>query len=409
MNTGRTHRTEESAIGGPFINKLVFLVSATFNQRDEKRFGIELLQRNAFEVEVWDFTPFLRPAKFAKYLPPDPTGFQHYRTFATKSDAISALSELSPRCLVFCMVHYGYESYAIYRTISKRKLPYCVLGYSVPAWDVPKDGSTISRFKNITLDKLLSYSFRLIPFKWLGVKPATMMLALGGTFPLAQFTVGSRTEFIRSHYFDYDVYLEQTQKRIETDKSMGVFLDNYLPFHPDALDENDPIIPPEEYYPLLRRFLDHIERNYGVRIVIAAHPRSNYEKHQGCFGERPVIRGKTAELVMQAGFVILHSSASIAFAVLFRKPLIFVTTDRLRQGRTGIAIGSLIDFLAATFSKKPINLNSTFEIDWATELMIDSGAYKRYITQYIKEEGSGDTPVWQVFANHLKNGHSVGE
>ena len=112
---------------------------------------------------------------------------------------------------------------------------------------------------------------------------------------------------------------------------------------------------------------------------------------------------------MQAGFVILHSSASIAFAVLFRKPMIFVTTDRLRQGRTGIAIGSLIDFLAATFSKKQINLNSTFEIDWATELMIDSGAYKRYITQYIKEEGSGDTPVWQVFANHLKNGHSVGE
>ncbi|MBC8393738.1 MAG: hypothetical protein H8E17_14370 [Deltaproteobacteria bacterium] len=228
-----------------------------------------------------------------------------------------------------------------------------------------------------------------------------MMFALGGEFSLAQFPVDNKTEFIWSHYFDYDVYLEQLQKPVKTDKAMGVFLDNYLPFHPDAI--NDPIIVQEEYYPLLCSFFDYIEHNYGVHIVIAAHPRSKYENHQNCFGGRPVIRGKTSQLVRQAGFVMLHSSASFAFAVLFRKPAIFVTTDRLRQGRAGQIIGTLIDFMASTFGKSPINLNDTFEIDWGKELMIDEEAYRNYKNKYIKKENTEDLPLWQVFANHLKS------
>lgn len=359
-----------------------------------------MLQRNGFEVEVWDFTPFLNSARFEKDVPPDKASFQQYHILRTEGDAISELSKLSSRCLIFCMLNYGYESYSIYRTISKHRLPYCLLGYSVPAFDVPREESLFAKLRNITPRKILTYLIYKIPCKFLGIRPATMMFALGGEFSLLQFSVDNKTEFVRSHYFDYDIYREQVQKPIRTDKSMGVFLDNYLPFHPDAI--NDPIIAPEEYYPLLCSYFDYIESNYGIHIVIAAHPRSQYENHQNCFGGRPVIRGKTAELVMQAGFVLLHSSASIAFAVLFRKPIIFVTTDRLRQGRAGKIIGSLIDFMASTFGKRPINLNSTFEIDWAKELMIDEEAYKEYVNKYIKKEGTEDIPLWQVFANHLK-------
>ena len=387
-------------MGETYINKIVFLVSSTFNLRDEKRFGIEMLHRNGFEVEVWDFTPFLNPARFEKYVPPDKASFQQYHVFLTKREAISAISKLTRRCLLFCLLSYEYESYSIYRAISKHGLPYCLLGYSVPAYHVPKEESTFARLRNITLRKILTYLIYKIPCKFLGITPATMMFALGGEFSLAQFPVDAKTEFVWSHYFDYDVYLGQIQKPIKTDKSMGVFLDNYLPFHPDAI--NDPIIAPEEYYPLLCRFFDYIESNYGVHIVIAAHPRSNYENHQNCFGGRPVIRGKTAELVMQAGFVMLHSSASIAFSVLFRKPVIFLTTDRLRQGRAGEIIGTLIDFMASTFGKMPINLNNTFEIDWEKELLIDEEAYKNYKNKYIKKEDTEDILLWQDFANHLK-------
>ncbi len=389
-----------------FVKKIVFLVSSTFNRRDEKRFGIEILQRNGFEVEVWDFTPFLNPARFEMCVPPDPTSFEHYHVIPTRREARSALSKLPPRSLVFCLLNYEYGTYSIYRTMSKHRLPYGVLSYSVPAYHVPRAKSILARVKNLTVEKLFLYLFSVIPFRFLGVEPATMMLALGEEYSSTQFPVDARTEIVWAHYFDYDVYLDHIKEPIQTDQSMGVFLDNYLPFHPDAID--DPLLAAEEYYPLLRSFFDYIESNYGVHMVVAAHPRSEYEKHGDCFGARPVIRGKTSELVMQAGFVMLHSSASIAFAVLFKKPIVFLTTDRLRQGRAGKIIGSLIDFMAPRLGKQPINLNDGFDIDWTKELAIDEDAYREYKNKYIKKEGTDELPLWQIFANRLKTWKGAG-
>ena len=46
------------------ITKIIFFIEAHFNQRDYNRFGIPVLLENGFEVEVWDFTPFLTNARY---------------------------------------------------------------------------------------------------------------------------------------------------------------------------------------------------------------------------------------------------------------------------------------------------------------------------------------------------------
>jgi hypothetical protein len=236
----------------------------------------------------------------------------------------------------------------------------------------------------------------------LGIRPATIILA-GGAMSIDfnyRYPVSKKTEILWLHTTDYDKYLMERKTPVQSDRSMGVFLDEYLPFHPDFihLGLSYPSTP-EEYYPHLCKFFDLIEREYNVHIVIAAHPKSNYEKHPDYFAGRPVIRGKTVELVQKSGFTIGHMSTSINFAVLFHKPVIFITSNKLQRS----FIGPYIELMASQLGKKTINVTNPTLINWDKELSINEKAYMNYMHSYIKRDISEELPFWQIFANHIKN------
>lgn len=382
---------------GEEVKKVVILVSSPFNQRDRERFGVEILQKNGFEVKVWDFTPFLNPWRWKSFIPDGKSNFEEYYVFYTKKEAISAISELTNYCLIVCVINYSYETIFLYRAISRYRLPYCLVLYNWISYDINSHKNISKRLGNLTLRKLLEYLFLKIPYKLLGIKPVKIVLMLGGEFNLSRQPVDKTTEIIKSHYFDYDIYLKEIQKPAEFDDHMAVFLDHYLPFHPDW--GTSARLDPSEYYPLLCKFFDCLDKNYGIHVVIAAHPRSAYENLPDYFNGRRIIRDKTAELVRRCKFVIAHHSASTSFAVLFRKPVIFVTTDKLKQ----IQLGEMTDFMASMFNKVPINLSGDFKVDLDRELMVDDDVYKKYETDYIKKEGAEAIPIWQTFANYLKN------
>lgn len=103
-----------------------------------------------------------------------------------------------------------------------------------------------------------------------------------------------------------------------------VFLDIYFPAHPDFIGQKRIIKPSEEIYQKnMNVFFDKIERDLGVDIVVAAHPKANYEDNTFC--GRRIIKYNTAELVRYSEAVITHHSSSISFAVIYDKPLLFIT------------------------------------------------------------------------------------
>ncbi|GER94603.1 hypothetical protein A45J_2367 [hot springs metagenome] len=381
-------------------NKIIFFINSPFNERDYDRFGIEILKKNRFEVEVWDFTPFLSPKVFKNYIPPDKSNFEKCYIFFTEREAISAINKLPKSCLIICMFSYNYNTYTVYRTLSKNRLEYCIFNYAFPSYTLSNRQNLFKKLMNITHEKLLDHLFMFIPFKFLGIRPATMALLLGERINVSKLPINQTTYIIRSHHLDYDIYLKEIQNPIQATENICVFLDGYIPFHPDFLHKGASYLtPPEEYYQLLCNFFDFIEKSYGVHVIIAANPRSNYENHPDYFGGRPVIRGKTAELVKKSKFVILHETGAINFPVLFNKPMIFITTDMLRQSQ----IGPLIDFMASLFDKEAINLNNTFKIDWERELTVNEEAYWEYKNSYIKKDGTKETSVWQTLVNYLKS------
>lgn len=384
------------------IKRVIFFVESPFNQRDYDRFGIDILQKNGLEVEVWDFTPFLHPQVIEKVKVPDPINWKNCHSFLTWNDAFSAILKLPHSCLIVCLIRYQLKSFSVYRAISRSKLPYCVfIANALPSIDRKKSAIDLfNNLKKITPYKIMNAVFVRIPHKYMEIQPASIILAGGAKLININYPVTKKTETLWMHTLDYDIYLKLHHDNVQRDINVGVFLDEYLPFHPDYINMGvSAPATPKEYYPLLCKLFDFIESESGVHIVIAAHPRSDYERHPDYFGERPVIRGKTVELVRKSRFVIAHSSTSINFAVLFHKPIIFITSNKLQQS----FMGPQIEQMASQLGKETINIdNLPAKVNWEKELSINEDAYMNYKHYYIKKTGSDELPFWQILANLIK-------
>jgi len=245
--------------------------------------------------------------------------------------------------------------------------------------------------------------FLTIPFRLLGVRPADLNLICAEKSLPASIPVDEKGRLIWVHSLDYDLFLKAKSNAYAVNKNTGVFLDQYLPFHPDSVHSGvKTLFNPQEYYAALCRLFDHLEDDFGIKIIIAAHPRSHYEDMPDFFGGREVIRGKTIELVSSSGFVIVHNSIAINFAVLFKKPMLFLTSDKIIESYNKDLIEEPpISWLASFFKKEAYNIDRPSRIDFNKELAIDETAYRNYKNYYIKKDGSEELPYWQIFANYI--------
>lgn len=385
------------------ILKVVYLIETPFNKRDFERFGIQILIDEGFEVEVWELSHIVYPDWHKNVAVPDLIDFKRHRLFLSKKDVITAVSALTGECFVICLTSYNLTLCFLYRILSKREIKYAIFIsnslHIVQKWTF---GYLIKRLRATNFSHLINRVFCFIPIKWLGIKSAALMLRGGEKSKKGSYLTDEKTEALLLHALDYDVYLKEKKICSNISEAFGVFLDEDVPFHQDYyLIGRQPYATAEEYYPLMCKFFDLIERKCGKKIIIAAHPRSHYEKREDVYGGRAVLRGQTARLVKESAFVITHYSTSLNFAVLFEKPLIFVTTDQINN----CTMGSLVETIADYFGKKPINLNniSNVNLEIENELIMNCEKYVQYKREYIKNNGTPDIPFWQVVANTIRS------
>jgi hypothetical protein len=131
-------------------------------------------------------------------------------------------------------------------------------------------------------------------------------------------------------------------------------------------------------------------------VIIAAHPRSDYHKKNNPFNGRQCIINETINLVKYSKFVIIHSSTSTNYAVLYNKPIIFISSKKYTT-----IYQKKIQFHSSLFNKFPINICQESKIDFEKEMKIDNDLYNNYKEDYIKETGTPEKPVWEVFADNV--------
>src|SRR5262249_53039866 len=105
------------------------------------------------------------------------------------------------------------------------------------------------------------------------------------------------------------------------------------------------------------------------------------------------------ELIKGCKVVVCHDSTAIQFAVLYGKPLIFLTTDEL----AGILEGRSVEKMAAEFGKSPVNVDRDIrDVNWSKDLCVDAGKYADYRNRYIKTDGSPDIPFWEIVIDQME-------
>jgi len=398
------------------INKIIFLLDVPLDKRFFNLLGVNTLIHNGFDVEIWDFTPFFHKEFIGKIVIDGHMVFEKCRKFDNKRDIKCALSEISPNTVVNSIISYRAQSFFIYHRLSALKIKYCVLQMVSlpPSPPLQKKGSSgffISVIKRAVSLKPKHVFFGLCDkallryYPLFGIRSADLALLSGErSLEIARDPIDAKTHLIWAHLWDYDVYINERNNQITADPSVGVFLDEYYPLHTDLdyLGISSPI-EADEYYAKMRTFFDYLEKNYHVRIIIAAHPRSDYPETSDYFGRRPVIKGQTARLVHESSFVLAHDSISINFAILFRKPVIFMTMDKMQTCEVGRLTTALsIEAMASALKKKPINLDSLQEFNWIQEIQVDMQSYMTYQNDIIKKNGTPEIPFWEIYIQSLR-------
>lgn len=379
------------------IKTVLFFVSSPFVARDYERYGMDFFVINGFDIYVWDFSPFLAPAALGSA---PAIKWSRRVVFKDSPSVVAALARCPKDSFIFTSVPYGADTFAIYRAVSRRRIPYCVnVASALPAL-AREPASYVSKLLRITPRRLFSYYLQHSPLRLSGISPASFVLAEGAKSSIARPEVNGATQIIRAHSLDYNIYLRLGRKGVTTDGS-AVFLDSYLPFHPDYLHcTDDEPVQPQSYYAPLRRFFDVFERKTGLNVVIAAHPRSNYEQMGEPFGPRLIVKDSTAEMVKCASAVITEHSTAVSFAVLYRKPIVFITTAELER----LSVGKYSCALASQFGKRPLRIDRPLveDCDFLSELRVDEAAYADYQNSYIKVAGTEELASWQILCNRIR-------
>lgn len=384
--------------------KVLFFVTTPFSKRDYDRYGIDIFLENGLDIQVWDLTFALYPDLKEKIFQSDVFQWEKCIVFNSKSAVLTALRNCPPQTIIINpSVDICLDTLKMYRLISKQKIPYIrtPVSGSIPPLEKIRIDAVIQRIlKAFNVKKLLDYLLKKMPLELLGVHPATFVIAEGFSSQIKRLGITKKTKIIRTHSLDYDIFLK-IHSMEELESKTAVFLDSYLPYHPDYLFTKErPIVTPDMYYPQVCNFFDFVEKKYGLEVIIASHPRAKYEeKPFDLFQGRSIIKGKTAELVQQSKIVFSHGSTALSFAVLFKKPVLFIMTNEIYKNNEFNYRKFISDF-ALCLDGNLINVSENFEnIEIGFE--INEIKYEKYLNDRIKMKNSPVLPHWKIVCNSI--------
>ena len=198
---------------------------------------------------------------------------------------------------------------------------------------------------------------------------------------------------------DYDHYVKVRAKggRL-VEGRYSVFLDINLPYQSDLAFCGHPQIDPAAYFRSLNRFFGLLEREYEVRVVIAAHPKTDYDA--ATFEGRPMHRLVTAELVRDAEFVLSHTSTALSYAVLNAKPLVFIYTDGMAVAYRDTVIREMHCY--ASYLDSPIyNVDEITRGAQVAIAPVNPKSYERYKYDFLTTHESEETSTGEVFLREI--------
>tara|TARA_B100000787_G_scaffold109277_1_gene81289 strand:- start:3531 stop:4712 length:1182 start_codon:yes stop_codon:yes gene_type:complete len=386
--------------------KILIITDISFTERDYKRFGINIL-RKKFNVFIFDFTE-----NFSKNLASYKFSHKIYKCkgyYSIKS--LPSFIELIEKHTFSNCINYISNKPLILKLakiLKKNKIPIIKIQSGLAV--MPADPRSFFQNVHILFFRLISKKqflrlitnqIRKLRNKFIKKEPKIPYdkVVVTGKIGLKDVDIGLKTKVIYAHSYDYDNYLKNKKlPKLGIKRPYAVFLDQYLPLHPDSLVFTHliPRCTAEKYYPALNNFFNIFEKNFNMEVIVCAHPKSDYESNENYLYGRKFIKKKTIDLVKNCNIVFAHCSTAINFSILYKKPLVLLASDEYLR--------SFDNFTPAIYAKK---LNSPyFNIDDKNNnskiqkidlFKIDKKKYKIYKDDYIKYPSKSYKKFWEIF------------
>jgi len=203
---------------------------------------------------------------------------------------------------------------------------------------------------------------------------------------------------LKSHSFDYNIYLENISKKNYFDKIVFIDQDWPLPFEL-VIRSGKKFVTFNNYWKSLNFFFDYLENKFNKEVIIARHPRANKDIK---ISKKRIVYNFTDQLIKYSFLNITHTSAAVEFVILYKKPLIIISTNELQQNQ-GTGVYSDMLALSKALNKNILNIDRFSEIQLFKEIKVNNQIYNKYTNNYIKEIGSKNINSFLSLKDYLNS------
>lgn len=389
---------------------LCLFVKNPFTSRDYERMGVAELERN-FEVRILDCSPWLMPTTaktrggYAMQLP-------NLRTLASYRELKSALKDSSGGVAIDYVGQFSLRAILLLHYLKQRRFKLVVMDSGAHAFPAERNltGFSIRKgiyaIKNRYLQRGLNAVIRKLFLRLLPDQSPDFAF-VSGTAWMSDGRFTRAKVKIPAHSFDYEKHLQIRNLPPFRGGEYAVYLDENIAGHEDNAELGYPRpVSAAGFFPALADFFSAVEAASGLPVIVAGYPSDQPGPKPSAFGKREVVYGETANLIRGAKLVFAHASTAISFAVLWRRPLVFLTSRELTSSW-------YFPWIAAPRSILNAPLVDIDSFETAPNLVaawqdFDRGAYDSYRDTFIKSAGSPECSLWDILVAATQNPSPAG-
>lgn len=319
------------------FNKVVYVRYLPLTKSIYKDLYFEELIENNIQVEYLDVTNLFYP---------DRVTTEAYDFAGTvKIDSYKLLAaylnkQVNENTVYISIMTFEWRVFKLYRLFTKFDLNLGVFARGVfPSnYESTKKSWIIKFFRLINFKRIITFFYNKVTSlaKKMGfIKPYDYIFK-AGEYGFWGLGIGSeidiqKAKLIEVNTVDYDQFLLHKELPLTRDEEFIVFLDQYLPYHPDAHFFGIKTVEPERYFKEVNTFLDKLELATGKKVIISAHPKAERYKEFNPYNQRAIFFNQSNDLVKGASIVLTHASTAVCYPICYQKKIVVLVSDYLNE------------------------------------------------------------------------------
>ena len=393
------------------FHKVIYVRYFPLTEAIYKDLYFDELKKNGIEVIYLDLTDLF----YKKSVTSSVFEFEGTRKINSYNQLKKYLKEEdNSNTLFISIMTFEWRVYRLFRLFTKFNLVLGVFARGVfPSNENSANKFNISNiFKKINFENIKAFCGNKIIYtaKKYGFIKSYDYIFKAGEFGYYGIGLGceidlKKGKIVEVNTVDYDQFLLHSDSPTIYSDEYIVFLDQYLPYHPDSNYFNIKTVKPEPYFKEINSFFNKLESLTGKKVIIAAHPKAKNYMEFNPYENRQIFFNQSNNLVKGAFIVLTHASTAICFPVCYKKKIVLLLSNYLndRLPHFNSVAQSIVWACDATI----FNMDSEELIDLSKQ--VDLQKYDDFKFKYLTSNKTKNLMSKDIFINFIKNNNNNNE